>query len=787
MKGAIMVSIIKRIRKKGIFTKAAALISAFAISFLFAGCSGADGQTGNQNSSAVLSQESGQGKNETGMGRYVEKNVFELGEEGRYEKTHLQTLSDGRVEIYNDILGAYLSEDNGDSWKGGEKDLYGDYLNPEKNYIIASAVSKEGVIALCYSPYETEGLVPNSCVLLFPDGTEKSFDLKLSEEEMYVRSFAFDESGKLYAGVFGDTIYEVDVETGNVKEFVDIAGSKYYLQCKNNILLCATYDKLYLYDRENEAFIEDDVLQDFIKENYGGIEYNNSCYSARVFFGEENVLYVAGEKGIHRHVIGGSAMEQMVDGKLSSLGDPSHGVVDAIIMENQEFLVQYSDLKTVKFSYDATVSTVPNNSLTVYSLRENDTVRQAVSAYQTANPDVYVNYEVGIEEGITREDALKALNTKILEGSGPDVLILDDMPVDSYINKGVLMDLADVLQEMEGEEEFFRNLLEPFYQGESLYEIPAEFMLPVICGDKALIAEADDYEGIADAMEALRKEMPDEYIFSVYSEKGVMRKFAMICAPSWTNERGEVNQEKLKEFLYQSKRIYDAAQEGIAEEVIDMYAMRDSEEIEKGIPYVDSIYFQTFNAMGYVMGSERLLCGAVSGMDDYSNLISLPKTEGVEGIDFKVMNGQSKNVYMPMTLAGINASVEDKEMAVAFLKLLLSEETQNLTHYGYPINSRAFENKFVVNPGWVAEDGSYMYYTMEDAEGKVIEWQAYLPDEGEMQKLRDYIAQADTPYLSDSVLEEAVYTEGAAYLRGDKDLDAAVKGIVDKVEIYLSE
>ena len=58
--------------------------------------------------------------------------------------------------------------------------------------------------------------------------------------------------------------------------------------------------------------------------------------------------------------------------------------------------------------------------------------------YQTANPDMQITYEIGMEDdSITREDALKKLSTGLLNGSGPDVLILDKMPYNSYIDKGV--------------------------------------------------------------------------------------------------------------------------------------------------------------------------------------------------------------------------------------------------------------------------------------------------------------------------------------------------------------
>ena len=41
---------------------------------------------------------------------------------------------------------------------------------------------------------------------------------------------------------------------------------------------------------------------------------------------------------------------------------------------------------------------------------------------------MYINYEIGMDgDGVTREDALKKLNTKLLSGEGPDVIILDGM------------------------------------------------------------------------------------------------------------------------------------------------------------------------------------------------------------------------------------------------------------------------------------------------------------------------------------------------------------------------
>ena len=50
------------------------------------------------------------------------------------------------------------------------------------------------------------------------------------------------------------------------------------------------------------------------------------------------------------------------------------------------------------------------------------------------------------EDGVTAEDAVKALNTELLAGNVPDVLVLDGLPADSYIEKGILADISEVVQ-----------------------------------------------------------------------------------------------------------------------------------------------------------------------------------------------------------------------------------------------------------------------------------------------------------------------------------------------------
>lgn len=717
----------------------------------------------------------------TGMGRYVEKTVLELDMYGGHGK--LQKMSDGSL-MYFDTLRKYISKDNGETWNMEEMDwLY--QLNAE-HFFLDSAISKDGTIFLEYMPYPKNGEITAeeenavAQMLALQDGTQKSLKLDFTTDSMYMRDYVFGDDGTLFATIHDEKIYEIDTENGKTSEFLNVGEGTYYMQCQNNILLCASVDDIYLFDMDNKKRIEDTVLSEFIREAYGSLESGNSdYYNYYVFMGEENVVYIAGNKGLHRHIIGGSSMEQVIDGNLSSFGDPSHGVVCAQMIEHQEFVVCFSDDKIVKFTYDATIPTVPNNALNVYSLKDSDAIRQAIFAYQTANPDIYVTYEIGMEgEGVTREDALKNLNTRLVDGSGPDVLIMDDMPLDSYIDKGILMDMRDIANQIDSKEGLFTSALQPLYKDEKLYVIPAEIWMPVIADDNDV--NISNYQEIADKVEQLRKQNSEKDILEIYTPRVLMKKFSVICASSWKNEDKTLNEEKLREFLIESKRIYAAQMSG-TESQRNKELMPESQEV------LESMYLHSLSDGSYLMKKIQMLYGMIFTIDDFARAMSVQKNTGFEQTKIVPMNGQSSHVYCPKTMAGINASTKNKDEAETFIQTLLGSEVQELLYTGLPINKKAFEAVTTPDPNQVSADGGYLSCGMSDMEGNSFYWDVYWPTVDQVQLLKEWITSADTPYISDVVLEEAVYTAGEEYMKGILDIDTAMKQILEKTEIYLAE
>lgn len=807
-----------------IVKKITALAATLVLCAGLAGCQSqsagtADRHTG-EPAGTVQEQQTGTSDEKSGdamsMGRYVEKQA-ELGD-GMYGHSYM--MRDGehvRMFGYSETNGGmfYSSEDNGDTWSSNELEWFTKLQ--EDNYIMQVAFANDGTYAFQYSPLSkredtiNEGMAADMgldaesdgeddsftldehLMVVSPDGTQKEVPVQYSSDELRARQLHYTQDGRLLMITYDKVVYEVDVETGERNAICTVDGSAMSIETQGKLLMVVTYDGVMIYDMESERFIEDEVLNDFVKDTYNEPTDYGNCFNMYAFFGEENTVYIAGGKGLHRHVIGGSAVEQVIDPSLSSFGNPSRDIVHAIALENEEFLAQFSDGSVIKFYYDATVPTVPSDKLAVYSLNDNDTVRQAIAAYQTANPGVFVEYEAALDaEGVTREDALKNLSTRLLNGEGPDVLILDEMPIETYVEKGILLDMNDIITEVKDGDGLYENVVEPFATDSKLYMVPMEFQLPLVMGDSRYVEQSRTYEGYAQAVEALRGENPEGMIIGDCNELGITARFSDVCAPAWRNEDGSINEDNIRAFLEQTKKIYDAQMNGLTQKEVSDYNDNVTRVFQSGgsgsQDDVDWLfYWKNLSSGDFMYHGVKMSSGNVYSMDEFAEVLSMPRNEGCENVSIGLFDGQSEGVYMAETLTGINAQSKNIENAKSFVRTMLSEEIQTNTFRGLPINKAAFETVLGKYDDTLKNDEAYMMYGGSDQEGNSWFWEAWWFDEAQKQQVRDWAAQAKTPYVTDVTLEDAVQSACVEYLKGRLSLDDAVSQIRSSTAIYMSE
>lgn len=787
-------------RKKSMFTRSAAFLMAAAIGITATGC-GTSGQTGSDENvlneagtQASVTEESQSGTEQkdsadgNGMGRYVETTVSEC--DGFMDQVVTQNLSDGQIVFLNSLSNQKIVSNDGDVWDAEADEPFFAFI--EEHYPAETAIAKDGTIAVVgmdkradlpdgVNEYDYNLYIYNT------DNTTKQIPVEMPDADSTLRALAFDEQGTLYAYASGcRNIYKIDIHEETAEKLVTLEDT-YLMQCRDNILMCMTFEKIFLYDLEKKSFIEDETLDSFIEENIGEMAWTGGGYTAYAFLGADNTIYMAGDKGLYRHVIEGSAVEQVIDGSLSSLGDPTYSIMAMTVNDRNEFFAAYNSGKIVKFVYDAAVPSVPNDKITVYSLSDDDLVKQTISAYQTQYPDMFIEYQIGMDEGgVTREDALKKLNTQILSGSGPDVIMLDGINIDTYAEKGVLMDLSDIVDEVDQKDGLYRNLIEEIRIDDKIYAVPAKFYIPVICGNAEYVDSVKDYKSMADMVERAGEQYAtDISMLMACSARGIMKRFMPVCAPSWKNEKGELDQNRIREFLEQSKRLYDVTMNTTSQEYIAMYQQNVIDSA--GENYEDSNYFMMMSDTQYLMQAAPFAYGEIVDAYSYRDILSLPRAEGLEDTFIKLLNGQSSNVYHPASIAGINAATKNPDAAKQFVSMMLGATVQETLQFGLPVNKKALPAQFAYDESELGDDGGQFYMSSSTKDGESFQYTIYPVQQDGIDKLESWIAQLDTPYLCDTVLETVVYAEGAKYLEGTQDIDAAVKAIADSVEIYLYE
>ena len=630
-------------------------------------------------------------------------------------------------------------------------------------------------------------------LIIRPDKTEIPVEIELSEEDDRMKGVYLSEDGRVFVTTYSSNIYEV-AEDGTSGLFLRMEeGAPDLVQFQGDLMIADGWDypSLIIYDMEQGEYIEDEALEDFIAENYADrAGFCGSWYDMFFFLDQDGVLYIAGDKGLYRHVIGGSAMEQIIDGNLSILGNPSYVLEGMIALEENEFLALLSGGKLIRFTYDQNIPSVPVVQLQVYSLKNNETVRQAINQYQTTNPEIYVDYEIGMggDNSVTREDALKSLNTRIMAGDGPDLFVLDDMPVDSYIEKGILQDMSPLLESMSGENELFSNIVGAFRAEDKIYMLPCEIQLPAVLGRQSELAGITDLRETADAIEQMREAYPEKDLFRLYTHRGIMRLFSTVCAPVWMTEDNTVDRDMISEFLVQTKRIYDAQMDSLPDQVLDAYDDWNifSQE-EFGAPWDETdVMRSNISAIMIVEGTLQAGWGAVSGGYAYAECISLPRKEGYEAYVWAPLRGQCADAFTAKTLVGISTAAQQPEAAQDFVKGMFGKENQCALYQGLPVNKAALAACFipVEEP---LEEGVWGSLGGLNEDGSVYSLTTYWPDQAQITALQTYMESVKTPYLENTVLEEAVYTEGTSYMQGRKSLDEALDDIEKKMAIYLAE
>lgn len=760
-------------------------ITLLLLTALLAGCGKETGSAGEENKTEIA-VDGGKAKT-AAMGRYVEQSldlpqfaesesVLNLiqgkngmilytfaekeGNMGTYSAYHRQADGawDKSEAVWLNTLSKGKKLDLRNIRMGGEESIYAWYFDKEYLAHIVKTTDELTVEEIPIPDLTKKENIPSGFAV-----TGKS------EIAIFYMSGSMSDSVVLYSAEEGSELRRFkagSTSQDNNSSFIDASGNK---------LAVISEDRrgITVYDTDTG-----DIL-DELRSDKGDLEKTLGVMLGMIKIGIDDDYYYITPKGLNHFQSGGSIMETVIDGSLNTIGMEGIHYVSLLIGGEQDYTVLFADERDYELAhyvYDSNVPTLPEIQLAMYGLKENKSVSRAIGTYQRENPDVQISYYTAQTEGgaVTTADSIRALNTELLAGKGADILLLDGLPIESYIEKGVLADISDIVRPMSASGELLGNIIGSYEQAEKgIYGMPVRFVIPILVGE----AQTNTAFQSLDSLRQYAKEnIGKEFIGFSYRtiEYGELAGFIFdINYQEIVGDGTKLDQAKLVEFLETVQETGTAI--GATVEA-QPKAPTTKEELEK---FLEKIEDRDLGAK-FELGDYPLEDGNIMG-SEIGGVMDMMVPVGIR-TQFNKQITSANGLFIPSGIIGINSSSKQIEKAKDFLKCVLSEPEQNKDMGdGMPVNLNALanycnkESDMMLGISGLAVNGEKITLTFE--------W----PTKSEIADITDLAKTLTVPLNVDRVFKDMILEEATPFFEGSVTAEKAAETIMNKANTYLAE
>lgn len=707
------------------------------------------------------SEEANGGQKSKAMGRYVEEEIPLPDEYKNSQIINLVKSANGAIEVFlfdyeNNTYLKLIRNDSG-AWDDKEQPWLSKIKTDDYSWVLSVIYGEDGMYYALVQSYNDE----SGENLIFKCQNENEIPIKINIPALekyndyngYVSKPAIEKIGVLKNGkiiAYDPMKRQISLfsqDTGeSIKEFDSIVP---FTQKENTFWASKT---------ENKTIISYSEVDSEISAESNVIDGNLAV--------NDNALYLLNKEGIHRLENNGTIWQTIVDGNLTSLSIPQLNYVSLEIHEKEKeeyyALLENSDRikKIYRYYFDDSVSSVPEEELTIYSLYENSTIRQAINVFQRGNSNIKVNYQValGEESSATINDTIRALNTELLSGNGADILVLDGLPLVSLKEKGILEDITDVVSPFIEDGTLIPNIASSFFENEKTYTLPVRFQAPFYYGDEKVLDALESLDSIGQYI----NDKPDKKIFSESSYSQLASTFFLLNYDKLINAKEQMNKETFINFLENLSIISknSGSKEGTS---------INSNILEEGL-----LKFDNANMLQDVEMSNGSTQAGIMQIRTVIDFAMPADTIRKMNFSYTDING----LFIPSLTVGLNSACKQKDLAKEFLRSLISDEVQKAAlGDGLPVNVRMLTE-------WGKMDYSGNSVGYFDGTQSVT---VFFPNTKEIEELFDRAKQLTTPLIYNKLLIDGIIDNITNYLEGEISIDQATQDTLNLINTYLSE
>ena len=401
-------------------------------------------------------------------------------------------------------------------------------------------------------------------------------------------------------------------------------------------------------------------------------------------------------------------------------------------------------------------------------------VRRRVVEYNKTSEEYRIRV-VDYNQYNTSDDysiGMTKMNTDIASGNTPDIIMVSsDMPVDSYISKGLFADLNPFLEadpEL-NREDYTENIFEVFSQDGKWYQMVPSYYLYTIIGKASEVGETPGWT--MEELNTLREEKgKDVAVFSEMTQSGVLNYILLFAGNQFIDwETGECHFE--------------------TQEFIDLleFANEFPKEIDYSELYEDQDYWEQQETM-FRDGRALLMPYSIANIEDFKYVEKGMFGEPVTAVGFPVKQGVG-SVIMYNSNFAIGAKSPYQQEAWEFIRYYLTKEYQDTINYGWPVLKSSLDTKMKEaqgRPFYIDENGEKVEYDDTYYIGGVEVVLDPLTQE-DCDRVTGFLESAEDIYSYDTAIMNIVYEETAPYFDGEKTAEEVADIIQSRIYIYVNE
>ena len=708
-------------------------------------------------------------------GRYVEKTTPLPESMYAYD---MVMLTDGRLKVAvatsNGSIAMYTSSSDRNSW--AESVTVSSEVSASGN-IECMALSPDGK-AFCST---IDGTNQNHFWAIDATGTAVEIPMTYSdvdaEKGFLVAACDFTNDGRLMAQFYFEDVREIDLATGSMgKNINELEPFIKKIGCAGNSIFMMGENSASIYANGTTEGISG-VLKDQLTASLQATEGN----LPKITFADnsDGYLFFTTHDGLYCYVNGGGVTEELVSGARTSLGDPRFTPQALAIAEDNSFYVlgsQDGESVLYHYTFDTEVPVVTDTELYIYSLYEDEDLRQMISQFQKANPEVTVKLEIGMtgQDGITEADAIRTLNTEILAGNGPDMIRLDGFSIETYTEKGLLADVSHVLDQAGP---LLEQITHCYETNGSVYAVPTTFAIPAIYGPSHIVSQVRDIDTLVAAMvQAQGENTQADTVLNGVSPIVMADMFYDSCSAAWMNSDGTLDAGKLTAFYDAMQKVYalDASYREAHASDVQAYIGEVSKYFTAGA------YTGLVGGLQVLSGAQYIVPGTLDGMTQWA--FGLAGDDQIDGYSMIPLDIQASHVFMPRRIMGIMSTSNSVALAEKFLSFMLSDEVQakDLTT-GFPVNKTVFDTEIKEDRNINESFGS------SDSDGNEVVLNVTYPDASRRQELKTWVSNLTTPALTNRTIRNMVMEQMQDCCDGIITPEQAAQAALQTLNLYLSE